>query len=125
MSRRTRARRRIPSTPRPIRRERRGISLRGELGTVLSAIDAARIVATALAHHLVESDRDRREAGEAVIAVHELVSIRLRALDAVLAKDADPRTILAPHNRVLGHHIKRDDDIVLAIDNRQKPKGLR
>ncbi len=124
MSRRTRAPRRVSSKPKPIRGECRGVSLRYELATLLYAISAARIVSTAVAHHLIETDRDRHEAGEAIIAVHDLVALRLRALDAVLAKDADPRTILAPHNRVLHRHIRRNDDIVITIDDRPSTKQV-
>jgi len=77
-----------------------GLSLRNELGTLACALDAVRIVASAIAHHATESERDRREGPAACVAVVELVLARLGLTDRVLAGDANARVLLALHNHV-------------------------
>lgn len=99
-------------------RTRDAVSLSFELAEVLDAVEAARVLVWSLQEEAGDyPNRRRAQVQASSAAVLSLAVCRLRLIRAVLASNADPLMLLAPHNAV------REDEPADVGDIRLVPWG--
>ena len=92
------------------KRSEKRISLHHELNELAHLLEGARLLADELS---LRGEREDQTAALAIRAILAIAISRLHQLGRVLRGEADPRTILGPHNEVEGE--TSEHDVVLQV----------
>ncbi|MEI8259421.1 MAG: hypothetical protein WCJ30_27450 [Deltaproteobacteria bacterium] len=87
--------------------------LADEIGTLMHALEAVRIVLDTQSNESLPSESDDREASQACSAVVSLTVARLRALVVTAIGERDPRAMVEPWNSLPVEDVQADSGIVL------------